>query len=202
MTSPVLSKEAEESTALLYRTLGAHRTVIAGLKPRPISRLHHSSGTDAEQIQCQSTLVRLLSITEAFAAELLLRETNVIAGRAGSTVVVTIADNAGMRATNTWTDQRTAYQKWFGISKAAVDWKVIETLADARNAVAHGLGTLTRRQKPDEASIRKALAVLDIDLIGQKLVLSDAGLVAATKGCAELVRQLDLGMQKRPATYR
>jgi len=199
MIPPVVTIEAEDASALLFQTLGAHRTAVAGLRPRRPPRLPSGKIPDAEQIQCQSTLVRLLSVTESFASQLLLREIDKAAARAQSTSINRIWDDAAVRGTNTWSDQKKAYENWLGVRE---DWKVVERLAEARNAVAHGLGTLTRRQLRNEASVRSKLRQAGITLTGIRIVLSDAALSSAAADCRSLIHRLDLAVQARPPQYR
>lgn len=174
MSSPVLTAEAEDASALLFQTLGAHRTAVTALRPGRPPRLPSGTIPDAEQIQCQSTLVRLLSITESFSSQLLLREIDKAATRARSASIDRIWDDAAIRGTSTWREQKDAYANWLGIKE---DWTVVERLAEARNAVAHGLGTLTRRQLRNEASVRDKLKKAGIALTGIRIVLSDLSLV-------------------------
>jgi hypothetical protein len=154
MTTPVVTIEAEDASTLLFQTLGAHRTAVTALRPRRPPRLPSDTIADAEQIQCQSTLVRLLSVTESFASGLLVREIEKAAARAQSASIDYIWDDAAIKGTSTWAEQKDAYSNWLGVKE---DWKVVERLAEARNAVAHGLGTLTRRQLRKEASVRSKL---------------------------------------------
>ncbi len=169
MTTPIVSVEAEDASVLLLQTLGTHRTAVAALHPRPPARLAVGGVPDAEQIQCQSTLVRMLSITESFAAQLLLGEVDKAAARAASVAI----DNV---------------------------WE--ERLAEARNAVAHGLGTLTRRQLRKEQSVRYKLKSAGISMVGIRIVLSDAALASAAAGCRDLIHRVDLAVQARPPIYR
>jgi hypothetical protein len=125
-----------------------------------------------------------------------------VIARANSLVAMGVADDASVPATNSWNAQQKAFQQWFGIDAKSVDWKDVQTLASARNTVAHGLGTLTRRQKPSRPKLLAAFRALMIDLIGDTLVLSDASLVAATSRCADLISHIDLEMQRRPSSYR
>lgn len=106
MSTTTVSVEAENASALLFQTLGAHRTAMAALRPRPSPRLGVGRANDAEQIQCQSTLVRLLSITESFASELLLREVDKVTARARSAAVDSLWDEAAVRGTNSWREQQ------------------------------------------------------------------------------------------------
>jgi hypothetical protein len=198
MITPVVTIEAEDASALLFQTLGAHRTA-SGLRPHRPPRLPSGTIPDAEQIQCQSTLVRLLSITESFASELLMREIDKAAARAESVSIDHIWQDAAIRGTGTWSEQQNAYANWLGVKE---NWKVVERLAEARNAVAHGLGTLTRRQLRNEASVRNKLKEAGITLAGVRVVLSDAALSSAAADCRDLIHRLDLAVQVRPPKYR
>ena len=199
MTTPIVSVEAEDASVLLLQTLGTHRTAVAALHPRPPARLAVGGVPDAEQIQCQSTLVRMLSITESFAAQLLLGEVDRAAARAASVAIDNVWDDAAIRATSSWKEQKDAYKNWLGVD---TDWKVVERLAEARNAVAHGLGTLTRRQLRKEQSVRYKLKSAGISMVGIRIVLSDAALASAAAGCRDLIHRVDLAVQARPPIYR
>lgn len=199
MSTIAVTVEAENAAALLFQTLGAHRTAIAALRTRPLPRLGTGRANDAEQIQCQSTLVRLLSITESFASELLLREVDKVTARSRSAAVDSLWDEAAVRGTNSWREQQTSYRDWLGVTE---DWTAVERLAEARNAVAHGLGTLTRRQLRKEASVRDKLKKAGIPLTGIRIVLSDPALASAASDCRDLIHRIDLAVQARPAQYR
>lgn len=199
MSVLVITVEAEEASALLFKTLGAHRSAVAALHPHRPPRLPSARSIDPEQIQCQSTLVRLLSITESFTSQLLLGEIDKAVARARSASIDSIWDDAAIKATNTWREQKEAYINWLGIKE---DWKVVERLAEARNAVAHGLGTLTRRQLRNEAKVRSKLKEAGITLTGLRIILSDDALASAAAGCRDLIRRVDLAVQARPPEYR
>jgi hypothetical protein len=199
MTPLIITTEAEDASALLFQTLGAHRTAVAALRSRPPPRLPSGRTSDSEQIQCQSTLVRLLSITESFTSQLLLREIDKAAARARSASIDRVWDDAATRGTSTWREQKDAYLNWLGVKE---DWKAVERLAEARNAVAHGLGTLTRRQLRNEASVRHKLKEGGIILIGTRIVLSDAALASAAIDCRDLIHRVDLAVQARLPKYR
>lgn len=199
MIPPVITIEAEDASALLFQTLGGHRTAMMALRPRRAPRLPSGTTPNVEQIQCQATLVRLLSITESFSSQLLLREVDKAAIRARSASIDRVWDDAAIRGTSSWYEQRDAYANWLGIKH---DWKVVEGLAEARNAVAHGLGTLTRRQLRKEDSVRRKLQQAGITLAGIRIVLSDAALASAASDCRDLIHRLDLAVQSRPSQYR
>ena len=95
MTQPVVSARAEAASALLFHTLGAHRVTVAAMRTRRASRLAMAAPLDAEQIQCQATLVRLLSITESFTAELMTTAVDSAVSRAASAAVNNIWEDQG-----------------------------------------------------------------------------------------------------------
>lgn len=197
MTTPapqVPSAEAEAASALLFRTLGAHRTAVAALKPRPFTRLQATPDGDPVQDMCQATLVRLLSITEAFASDMLWREVNRAVTGARSATATKVADEAVTRSTNTWQDQKRSYKDWLGVEG---DWKAVEQLIEARNAVAHGLGKLTRRQLRSEQSVKSKLEAAGIIVDDNRIVLSDDNLATAASACRDFIERLDLAVQAR-----
>ncbi|MCG5216157.1 hypothetical protein [Streptosporangium sp. KLBMP 9127] len=150
--------------------------------------------TDPAQDMCQATLVRLLSITEAFASDLLSREVEHAVVSAQNSIASTLADEAVIRATSSWQEQKKAYKDWLGISE---DWKSVERLAEARNAVAHGLGKLTKRQMRNEQSVRSKLEAAGIIVDGNTVVLSDESLAEAASACCAFIEKLDLAVQAR-----
>ena len=192
--SPVVSAEAEAASALLFRTLGAHRSAIAAIGSQPLTRLRISPDGDPVQERCQATLIRLLSITEAFASDMLSREVDGAIAREGSATAAKVADDALIRGTSTWQDQKKSYKDWLGVNE---DWKAVERLAEARNAVAHGLGKLTRRQLRSEQSVKSKLSAAGITVNDNRIVLSDDNLAAAASACRDFIEKLDLAVQSR-----
>src|SRR5205814_199240 len=104
-------------------------------------------------------------------SELLLREVDKVTARARSAAIDSLWDDASVRGTNSWKEQQESYRDWLGVTE---NWTAVERLAEARNAVAHGLGTLTRRQLRKEASVRDKLKKAGILLTGIRIVLSDS----------------------------
>ena len=95
--------------------------------------------------------------------------------------------------------QKRAYKQWLGVQH---DWKAVEQLAEARNAVAHGLGTLTRRQRRDETKVKAQLSAVGIKLDEGRIVLSGTIIAAAASVCRDFIEQIDLAVQQRPANFQ
>ncbi|WP_433464060.1 hypothetical protein [Spirillospora sp. CA-128828] len=134
----------------------------------------------------------MLSITEAFASDLLSREIERAVASAQRAAAAKVADDAVIRGTSTWQEQKRSYKEWLGVEE---DWKAVERLAEARNAVAHGLGKLTKRQLRNVQSVKSKLAAAGIAVEGTTIVLSDASLAAATSACRDFIERLDLAVQ-------
>lgn len=199
MSQTVVSDRAEAASKLIFQTLGAHRDTVAHIRVQGTRRLATQSSSDAEQIQCQATLVRILSITESFTAELITKAIDSAVSRADSASVNWIWEDAAVRGTSSWTEQKKAYKNWLGVRE---DWKAVERLAEARNAVAHGLGSLTRRQLRNEQSVKDKITAAGIDVQGRILIISDEALGQAATACRDLIHRLDLATQNRDAEFR
>ncbi|WP_410596502.1 hypothetical protein [Amycolatopsis sp. lyj-23] len=135
----------------------------------------------------------MLSITEAFAADMLSREIDRTVATA-SDVAAKIADEAVIRATSTWLEQKKSYKAWLGVNE---NWNAVERLAEARNAVAHGLGSLTRRQLKNKEGVKAKLKDAGITVNDNKIVLSAESLAKVAATCREFIERLDRAVQDR-----
>jgi hypothetical protein len=85
----------------------------------------------------------------------------------------------------TWPGQEAAWKEWhrFDFAKAG-EYKALRPLIEARNAIVHGLGDLTRRQtrKDGGAGVRKQLASAGIRTSGRRLLVDDT----AVKNCLDI----------------
>lgn len=200
MTIAALSEHAEEASGLLFRTIAAHRAAVSVLEPFARRRLA-GPREDREQIQCQATLVRLLSITESFCSDRLLEEVERIIAPSRHKTVSEVWDRVAISATNTWAEQQKAYKELLGVTLTSSDWKSVEQLAEARNAVAHGLGRLTRRQQRNQQSVHAKLASCGISVRNGQIIVNDSVLFNAAQTCRSFIERLDAAIEDRPAPY-
>jgi hypothetical protein len=184
----VMSEAAETATALLFLTLAGHRTTMQALPRIFVQGRLAPPDVTTEQVQRQATLVRLMSITESFCATRLLDGAEIAIRPSANQLTSIIWDDAALVATRTWESQKDAFGKWFGVKP---DWTEIDGLAEARNAVAHGLGTLTRRQLKSRSSTMAKLNRTKITVTNDRLLLTDADLVRAVEKCRDLIAELD-----------
>lgn len=196
---PPLSRHAEEARVLINRTLAAHRFVIAALKAHRQERRLGASVQDRVQLQRQATLVRLLSITESFAATRLTAEVEPKFAALTGEAPRRIWEAAAISATRTWSEQSAAYKGWLGVSIKNED---VETLAQARNAVAHGLGNLTRQQLRSGSAVVDQLTKFGICVEDGRIELAEDDIGRAAEVCRTQIAAIDSAVQARPARYR
>jgi hypothetical protein len=191
----VASDEAEQSVAQIFRTIAAHKVAVANVPPAPQARLGGPDRREAElQEKRQATLIRLVSIAESFAAELLWREVEADASAPAGSPTALLSGDAVIDATLTWEKQKAAYSDWFDVEP---DWTPVKYLANARNAAAHGLGQLTRRQLRKEKSSTSLITAAKITVKDRRIVLTDENLDDAAATCRTFVEALDRAAQDR-----
>lgn len=195
---PVLSEDAENSCRLINQTLAVHREVAITLSMSPpvTSRLF-TGDPDSIQLQRQASLVRLLSITEAFCSERLLDEMNGIVESVSHEGVSNIWNTAYDSAIGKWESQKEAFKNWLGVP--AHLWKDVLELAKARNAVAHRYGHLTQLQR--RASPTRKMTLVDalrrqkIEVVGESIVLSEESVAQAAFTCRKFIVAVDLHLR-------
>lgn len=196
MTGSVVSQRAEDAWRLLNETMAAHQVSIAAVRSiHPTLRLGRVA--DREEMQHHATLVRLMSITEGFVAE---RLTGVLDqwGSGSRAELQETWDSAVLSALTSWESMKEAYKTWLKVGPAAVDWNPVSGFVEARNAVAHGLGTLTRQQGRNQKARDRTvsrLAHAKIKLTAADAVpLDDDILQRAVEGCRAFIESLDLAV--------
>jgi hypothetical protein len=79
---------------------------------------------------------------------------------------------------------RTLTKIWCDIKPS---WARLNQLIEFRNAIAHGLGQLTRVQRAKRASAATQIALAKIRLSGDRIVLEEANLQNVKDACAALI---------------
>jgi hypothetical protein len=149
-------------------------------------------------VRAQSAIVRIVSIVESFAVHQLVAHIEPHFPAPRSDIVDDVYVEAEDRAIGTWPNIQTAYKRWLQISfTAAGNWAQMTSMHDARNAIAHGLGGLTRRQaRKNIADLVQGLRAIDIDVHGTQLILSNRSVRAATVNGRDFVTWLDAELQR------
>lgn len=208
MTMPpsnmVCTAEAEAAIARLFRTLGLYKVTVRALLTTTHARRLPRLREPLQQVQAQATLVRFLSITESFASGTLIRYTEPLFLPAGHPVIKAVYGDAEEKAIFQWESMKKSYHSWLGVQWDEALWKPVKVLTDVRNAIAHGLGSLTRKQtrRRGGEAIRNSLAAAGVTLDGDKLILDDAFLGRAARTCSAFIEDVDLRVQARPQDHR
>jgi len=178
MTESVVSLDAEATIRLLMLTAAqhSHQEALLAAAPQPRGRLRTlPTSSVSHQARTQSTLLRLTSIVEAHVVHQLVQRIEPHFPMPRTVIIEDIYLDAEDRAISSWPAMVTAYKKWLGINlRSCPNWESIQAMIDARNAVAHGVGELTRRQaRKDLVQLRRLFSRIDINIDGTLLEISD-----------------------------
>lgn len=183
------SADAERAVALLRRTLADHRDSARDVKTRS-SRMGLRDGRS--ELRRQASLLRLLSIAEAFLMNRLVEVAEPLADPSGTILRMQIWTRAEEKATGTWDAMAQHYKSWLGVSLANQQcFKDLKSCTEARNAVAHGIGTLTRRQQRQAPKVTAALLSQNFTVVGHAVTVPEAALATTLRVCAETILWVD-----------
>lgn len=138
----------------------------------------------------EDALVRLIAIAEEFAHGLLLELTDL--KLPDDPRVAVLWDAHVDRETDTW-EQRIA--TWKLVHSIAIPgsprYDLLLAFIQARNAIVHGLGSLTRKQLRDRKKSVARLRAAQISVLGDRLVLSESHVDRCADAVRTFVRWLD-----------
>jgi hypothetical protein len=151
------------------------------------------TSSSSRQARAQSTLLRLVSIAEAHAVNELVMRVEPHAPAPRTPILEDIYTAAEDRAISSWPSTADSYKRWLGINlRKCPEWKKMEAAFDARNAIAHGLGQLTRRQsRKDQAALEASLKLINVAIRGVRLDVSDATIKEVANVFRHFVAWLD-----------
>lgn len=187
----------EEAVGLLYSTyseLGmpsAHRSFGR-------SRVWGSFGPhDADSMRAQATYLRLISIVEAYIDSV----GSMLFGAAATgqaPLLRTLIAEAESQSSTSWSNRKRAFKDYHGISLAACTaWLNVEAETWVRNAIAHGLGRLTPRQRTIET--RRRIASVGVAVIDERLEIDLDAVSRCLNDCVRFVRSVDSHVQNAKA---
>lgn len=200
MTTPTVpSERAEQSVSLLNFTLAAHQRVEVFLSSDAPERLADGA-PDTIQLERQATYIRLVSIAENFCASLLIDTVEEAINPPSTGPLSEIWESAVIGATGSWDKQAEKFNSWLGVKPSLAD---IRAAAEVRNAIAHGLGSLTRLQLRNEQSTRNKISqTAGVELNGNEIHLTTDDLERARTICRETIEQVDSAVAARDQRFR
>jgi hypothetical protein len=178
---PPLNNELSETAVLLIkatyrdhaRTLASSAATDSPFLTHPRLGTHSPAGT-----QRQGCVLRMLSVADAYVDIVL--ETALRAKIAPAPPAVEVLLTLALPKLDTW-GGRNEFANMFGLSPLSgfSRWSQVKAASDARNSIAHGLGSLTRKQ--NDATKRSLRDV--------KVAVTD-GQLRLTDGSVEHIRDL------------
>lgn len=192
----VESVEADSTIRLLMATVAQHRRQELLLRTMsfPLGRIRAlATDSRSSQVRAQGTLLRLVSVVEAFLVSSLVVRLERHAPRPRSKVMEAIYVDAEDSAIASWAKLKIAYNRFLDINLAGSGyWGDISATNDARNAIAHGVGELTRRQtRKNLADLVRALASVGVSVDGSAIVVTNEAVYRYGKTAREFVLWVD-----------
>jgi hypothetical protein len=193
MTRVVLTEKAERSRAEIMFAWAAHTEWRAR---RTVKRGRLASRTSLGQVE-HLTLPHLAAVAEEFSRGVLVECSEPIVP------AHPMLQNLWSRAesqTETWPGQEKAWRQWHGIPLSSERaYANFRPVVDARNAIVHGLGELTRRQLKSDGGrqVRDSLARLGIKTNGRRVLVDDVAMRKCLDATRRFIEWLDLETQAR-----
>jgi hypothetical protein len=189
----VSSERAEQSAARVSRALAHYRQQLDG---DPLRRAARSSRRSLSRegatrtFQAQDAVLRIVAITEAFS---LGRFVDVVEPRLPSDPVVAALWDAELdRASDTWAQRDDLWKNYKNVQMATFPQRqILLGFIEARNAISHGLGELTRKQLRKRSTTIARLRHARIRLRGDSLVIGTADVELCACVAKEFIRWLD-----------
>lgn len=178
----------ETAVLLIKTTHKDHARTVAALSGSRTSTtrtrlgVHNSLGN-----QRHACLFRMVSIAEAFVDIVL--ETSLRQLVAATTPTAETLMSMAMVKLDTWAG-RSDFANMFDLPAVNkhTKWSQVRAATDARNSIAHGLGSLTRKQ---DAGTKRTLEQIKIRVVDRALVVDEAALVAVRDLMVDFVGKVD-----------
>jgi len=191
---PSLSAEAAVRTIMATTAQHLRQEALLAATPAVSGRLLSlPAGNVSQQTRCQSTLFRLASIVESHVVGQLVARSEIHAPEPRTPILDDIYVNAEDRAIGSWPQIEASYKQWLGIKfSRSPNWTHIQALNNARNAIAHGLGDLTRRQaRKNSNQLKQSLQQVGVSVDGKRIVISDSAIMQAARTTRTFIYWLD-----------
>lgn len=195
--SSVVSSEAELASKRIMETL-AQASSRTTPTQATASRLHHRAVLLPDP-RHSLVLPHITAIAEDYSRRLLIE----CSERVLDLSVDLMEDlwKTGLRrAEGSWETHSAAWAKWFGIDlRTWVDYPSLLAFVQARNAIIHGLGDLTRRQIGDDGGrrVKAQLASVGIATAGRTIILTTNAVRNSALTSRAFIEWLDLAVQAR-----
>ena len=185
------SQATEEATTLLNRAYADWSRTTSSIAGKP--RLGGASmvliSHDPMAISLQAVYARLVSVAEAY-TDIVVENLFVREFPQRGRILAALVENALDVSSMKWEERKNALRMHGAPVAEFKLWSQFDVAIDVRNAIVHGLGGLTRRQRKDVKTTRK-LASLDIHVQAGRIVLEPRHLLQGRDLCVRYVQWLD-----------
>jgi hypothetical protein len=144
---------------------------------------------DFGRIRFEATYLRLIGIVEAYADSMcsdLFRRYPVDQ----VPMLRALITAAETQASINWKERKSAFSDYHGVSLGSCErWSELDAGIEIRNAIAHGLGTLTKRQRNHRS--REKMKSVGAVIVDDRLMLNDKALEKCLVFTREFVKSVD-----------
>ncbi|MGO4340380.1 hypothetical protein [Pedococcus sp. 2YAF34] len=160
---------------------------------KPVGRILTNAmgaSTDPTVWLRETAVLRLVAVVEAYVdAVSMHRMTKVLDAR--PTLVALMLRDFELTSSGTWQARHDAYDDYHHFSlRSRNGWGTVTAGIDVRNCLAHGLGTLTAKQR-GQTKLPSIVKVLDVSIGGNRMHLSATTVPRLAAGCEQFVRHVD-----------
>lgn len=144
---------------------------------------------DFGRVRFESTYLRLIGIVEAYIDSMCsnLFRRQLVDEAPMLRALITAAE---AQASTNWKERKSAFSDYHGVSLGScARWSELDAGIDIRNAIAHGLGTLTKRQRNRKS--REKMKSVGAVIVDDRLMLSDKALKKCLVFTTEFVKSVD-----------
>lgn len=191
----VLSAEAETAIGLVNTARAALQLELRCQRVGSALRLPRLAARglpSRREYALNSSVLRVVSVAEEFHRSSLAR---VVEARLSSDeMAISVWERTARDLDLAWHRQTDAWKEWFGIEvEKADEYKRFHPFVDARNAIVHGLGALTRTQLGRDGGkrVRDELGKGGIVVVGTRLVIDEAAVATCARSASAFVSWLD-----------
>jgi hypothetical protein len=143
-------------------------------------------------------MFRIVSIVEAFMATQLVERFEPHAPPPRTPILEDVYTREEDAAISSWPKMLEHYHRWFDIKisqRTCPSWRRIDAMTSVRNAIAHGLGSLTRRMaRKDVAQLTRDFATVGVTIDASSLHIPSSALHKSTRTARDFIEWVDAAL--------
>lgn len=150
-------------------------------------------GLTEGELRVQAAFFRLVSVTEAYLDALSMQELQRAQPFTGQPLQTMLTEHE-ITATANWRSRTQNYKDYHGVRLGPLPGHTsVMAAVQVRNAIAHGLGRLTARQRGN-ADLATQVARLDVSIGSGRMHLAGTTLALTHVACADLIKAVDVAV--------